>query len=100
MQREAVSPTSLRNALSALNPESNFFQEVQIKDASEVLVKILECFNRSFTAGSGVSITKSSGSKGAGYCRNDVCIAHNLFGMDIRQKMSCDKCGFASKHTK
>ena len=57
-----------------------------MKDASEVLVKILECFNRSFTAGSGVSITKSSGSKGAGYCRSDVCIAHNLFGRDIRQK--------------
>ena len=28
MQREAVSPTSLRNSLSTLNPESNFFQEV------------------------------------------------------------------------
>lgn len=31
MQREAIAPTSLRIALSNLYPNSNFFQEVNVK---------------------------------------------------------------------
>lgn len=142
MQREAVSPTSLRNALSELNPNSNFFREVslqfgwcyhhvfilfqsckvrnhlsfmqlasetdllilqvQINDAPEVLVKILECLHRSVPSGSSVSVTKSSGSKGAGNwnCRSDACITHKFFGMDILEKMICRKCGIESSQTK
>ncbi|KAG0460123.1 hypothetical protein HPP92_023251 [Vanilla planifolia] len=36
-QGEAVAPTRLRIALSNLYPDSNFFQEAQMNDASEVL---------------------------------------------------------------
>ncbi|GFZ07717.1 hypothetical protein Acr_19g0006540 [Actinidia rufa] len=43
MQREVVSPTSLRNALSALNPESNFFQEsMEPECACDKLFKLVE----------------------------------------------------------
>ncbi|KAF8369789.1 hypothetical protein HHK36_032191 [Tetracentron sinense] len=51
--REAVAPTCLRIALSNLYPDSNFFQEAQMNDASEVLAVIFDCLHRSFTSGFG-----------------------------------------------
>ncbi|CAA3027694.1 Ubiquitinyl hydrolase 1 [Olea europaea subsp. europaea] len=45
---EAVAPTSLRIALSNLYPDSNFFQEGQMNDASEVLRVIFDCLHQSF----------------------------------------------------
>ncbi|CAI9787269.1 unnamed protein product [Fraxinus pennsylvanica] len=47
-RREAVAPTSLRVALSNLHPDSKFFQEGQMNDASEVLWAIFDCLHQSF----------------------------------------------------
>ncbi|KAK9995942.1 hypothetical protein SO802_020628 [Lithocarpus litseifolius] len=103
MQREAVAPSSLRIALSKLYPESNFFQEAQMNDASEVLAVIFDCLHRSFTTGgSTVSDTESveSNCKGSWDCANNSCIVHSLFGMDIFERMNCYSCGLESRHLK
>ncbi|XP_050257079.1 uncharacterized protein LOC126702425 [Quercus robur] len=103
MRREAVAPSSLRIALSKLYPESNFFQEAQMNDASEVLAVIFDCLHRSFTTGgSTVSDTESveSNCKGSWDCANNSCIVHSLFGMDIFERMNCYSCGLESRHLK
>ncbi|XP_028784083.1 uncharacterized protein LOC114740118 isoform X2 [Neltuma alba] len=99
---EAVAPTSLRIALSNLCPDSNFFQEAQMNDASEVLAVVFDCLHRSFTRGSSVSDTESveSNSMGSWDCANSSCIAHSLFGMDIFERMNCHHCGLESRHLK
>lgn len=102
-RREAVAPSSLRIALSKLYPESNFFQEAQMNDASEVLAVIFDCLHRSFTTGgSTVSDTESveSNCKGSWDCANNSCIVHSLFGMDIFERMNCYSCGLESRHLK
>ncbi|KAL8091545.1 uncharacterized protein LOC141692568 isoform X2 [Apium graveolens] len=102
LQREAVAPTSLRIALSNLYPESNFFQEAQMNDASEVLGVIFDCLHRSFTFGLGVSDTESLESNGKGFwdCVNHACLAHSLFGMNIFERMDCYNCGLKSREMK
>ncbi|BFG32689.1 hypothetical protein CerSpe_189630 [Prunus speciosa] len=102
MRREAVAPTSLRIALSNLYPESNFFQEAQMNDASEVLVVIFECLHRAFTPGSSVSDAESveSSCPGSWDCSNNACIVHSIFGMDIFERMNCYNCGLESRHLK
>ncbi|KAM7479967.1 hypothetical protein LguiA_028180 [Lonicera macranthoides] len=102
LRRESISPTSLRIALSNLYPESNFFQEAQMNDASEVLGVIFNCLHQSFTYGSGVSDTESLESNilGSWDCANKTCIAHSLFGMDIFERMNCYNCGLESRHLK
>ncbi|KAE9602591.1 putative ubiquitinyl hydrolase 1 transcription factor C2H2 family [Lupinus albus] len=99
---EAVAPTSLRMALSNLYPDSNFFQEAQMNDASEVLAVIFDCLHRSFTRGSSVSDAESveSNCMGSWDCANRTCIAHSLFGMDIFEQMNCYHCGLESRHLK
>ncbi|XP_059303889.1 uncharacterized protein LOC132055894 [Lycium ferocissimum] len=99
---KAVAPTSLRIALSNLYPDSNFFQEGQMNDASEVLGVIFDCLHRSFTSASGVSDTESADSScmGTWDCSNIACIVHSLFGMDIFEKMNCYNCGLESRHLK
>ncbi|KAF7806150.1 uncharacterized protein G2W53_038311 [Senna tora] len=99
---EAVAPTSLRIALSNLYPDSNFFQEAQMNDASEVLAVIFGCLHQSFTRDSSISDTESaeSNSKGSWDCANSNCIAHSLFGMDIFERMNCYHCGLESRHLK
>ncbi|KAL0355930.1 UNVERIFIED_CONTAM: hypothetical protein Sradi_4039900 [Sesamum radiatum] len=84
-RREAVAPTSLRVALSNLYPDSNFFQEGQMNDASEVLGVIFNCLHRSFTPASVASDTESvdSSCMGSWDCTNGSCIAHSIFGMDV-----------------
>ncbi|XP_077210144.1 uncharacterized protein LOC143845642 [Tasmannia lanceolata] len=101
-RREAVAPTSLRIALSNLYPDSNFFQEAQMNDASEVLAVIFDCLHRSFTPGSVVSDTESEESicMGSWDCTNKACIAHTLFGMDIYEQMCCYSCRVESRHLK
>ncbi|GMH16830.1 hypothetical protein Nepgr_018671 [Nepenthes gracilis] len=101
-KREAVAPTSLRIALSNLYPESNFFQEGQMNDASEVLVVIFECLHQSFTSALGVSDTESMESSclGSWDCNNKACIAHTHFGMDIFERMNCYNCGLESRNLK
>ncbi|KAM1209879.1 hypothetical protein ACFX2I_015439 [Malus domestica] len=101
-RREAVAPTSLRIALSNLYPESNFFQEAQMNDASEVLVVIFDCLHRSFTPGSSVSDAESveSSCPGSWDCSNNACIVHSIFGMDIFERMNCYNCGLESRHLK
>uniref|UniRef100_A0A5B7ACF7 USP domain-containing protein n=1 Tax=Davidia involucrata TaxID=16924 RepID=A0A5B7ACF7_DAVIN len=101
-RREAVAPTSLRIALSNLYPESNFFQEAQMNDASEVLGVIFDCLHQSFTSGLGVSDTESveSNCMGSWDCANNACIAHSLFGMNIFERMNCYNCGLESRHLK
>ncbi|KAF5734157.1 Ubiquitin carboxyl-terminal hydrolase-related protein isoform 4 [Tripterygium wilfordii] len=102
IRREPVAPTSLRIALSNLYPDSNFFQEAQMNDASEVLAVLFDCLHRSFTPGSSVSDNESSDSNCTGCwdCANDACIVHSLFGMDIFERMNCCSCGLESRHLK
>ncbi|GAB2269918.1 hypothetical protein Dimus_004836 [Dionaea muscipula] len=101
-KREAVAPTSLRIALSHLYPESNFFQEGQMNDASEVLAVIFQCLHKSFTpeAGSSDSESVESNCLGSWDCNSRGCIAHSLFGMDIFERMNCYNCGLESRHLK
>ncbi|XP_029117313.2 LOW QUALITY PROTEIN: uncharacterized protein [Elaeis guineensis] len=100
-QREAVAPTSLRIALSNLYPDSKFFQEAQMNDASEVLAVIFDCLHKSYTS-SGECDAESleSNSVGSWDCANNSCIVHSLFGMDIYEQMNCYSCGMESRHLK
>ncbi|KAK4394563.1 hypothetical protein Sango_1610600 [Sesamum angolense] len=100
--REAVAPTSLRVALSNLYPDSNFFQEGQMNDASEVLGVIFDCLHRSFTPASDASDTESvdSSCMGSWDCTNGSCIAHSIFGMDVFERMNCYDCGLESRYLK
>lgn len=103
MKREAVAPTSLRIALSNLYPDSNFFQEAQMNDASEVLAVLFDCLHQSFTSLSRVvfdtELTESN-SNGSWDCGNSNCLAHSLFGLDIFERMNCYNCGLESRHLK
>ncbi|XP_073035467.1 uncharacterized protein [Primulina eburnea] len=101
-RREAVAPTSLRVALSKLYPESNFYQEGQMNDASEVLGVIFNCLHRSFTPVPCASDTESEDSNctGSWDCSNVSCIAHSIFGMDIFERMNCYSCGLESRYLK
>ncbi|KHG14770.1 Inactive ubiquitin carboxyl-terminal hydrolase 54 [Gossypium arboreum] len=101
-RREPVAPTSLRIALSNLYPDSNFFQEGQMNDASEVLAVIFDCLHRSFTSASSVSDADSMDSNctGSWDCANSACTVHSLFGMDIFERMNCYSCGVESRHLK
>ncbi|KAL5814025.1 hypothetical protein ACOSQ4_024666 [Xanthoceras sorbifolium] len=101
-RKEAVAPTSLRIALSNLYPDSNFFQEAQMNDASEVLAVIFDCLHQSFTPGTSISDAESveSNCTGAWDCTNNACIVHSLFGMDIFEQMYCQHCGLESRHLK
>ncbi|XP_068651792.1 uncharacterized protein [Aristolochia californica] len=102
VRREAVAPTCLRIAMSNLYPDSNFFQQAQMNDASEVLAVIFECLHRSFTTESGASNTDSEESNyiGSWDCKNNACMAHAIFGMDIYEQMNCSSCGLESRHLK
>ncbi|KAG8652497.1 uncharacterized protein LOC110617922 isoform X2 [Manihot esculenta] len=102
IRREAVAPTSLRIALSNLYPDSNFFQEAQMNDASEVLAVVFDCLHRAFTSGSSVFDSDSVESNGMGSwdCTNDACLVHSLFGMDIFERMNCYSCCLESRHLK
>ncbi|CAK7322898.1 unnamed protein product [Dovyalis caffra] len=102
-RREAVAPTSLRIALSNLYPNSNFFQEGQMNDASEVLAVIFECLHRAFTSGLNGSNSESmehSGMESWECTKKNACIVHSLFGMDISEQMNCQSCGVESRHLK
>lgn len=101
-RREAVAPTSLRTALSNLYPNSNFFKEGQMNDASEVLAAIFDCLHQSFTPGSSVSDTASVASSNTSSwdCVNEDCIAHSIFGMNIFERMNCYNCELQSRYLK
>ncbi|XP_041998027.1 uncharacterized protein LOC121747930 isoform X1 [Salvia splendens] len=94
-KREAVAPTSLRVALSNLYPDSNFFQEGQMNDASEVLEVIFNCLHQAFTPACDLSDTESVDGK----CKCP-CIAHLIFGMDILERMNCYNCSLESRYLK
>ncbi|KAJ1298649.1 hypothetical protein BS78_01G469700 [Paspalum vaginatum] len=100
-QGEAVAPTSLRTALSKSYPNSKFFQEGQMNDASEVLGVIFECLHMSYTSRTvchGKSHEKNS--IGSWDCENISCIAHGLFGMDVYERMDCHDCKMESRRLK
>ncbi|XP_062216714.1 uncharacterized protein LOC133916856 isoform X2 [Phragmites australis] len=100
-QGEAVAPTSLRIALSKSYPNSKFFQEGQMNDASEVLGVIFECLHKSYTSRAvchGKSHEKNS--IGSWDCANSSCIAHSLFGMDVYERMNCHNCKLESRRLK
>ncbi|XP_009386394.2 uncharacterized protein LOC103973523 isoform X2 [Musa acuminata AAA Group] len=99
---DAVAPTSLRIALSNLYPDSKFFQEAQMNDASEVLAVIFDCLHKSFNIFSGDCDVESyeSNSVGSWDCANSSCIAHSLFGMDIDEQMNCYSCHCQTRHLK
>ncbi|XP_074316976.1 uncharacterized protein LOC141653194 [Silene latifolia] len=100
--REPVTPSTLRIALSNLYPDNNFFQEGQMNDASEVLGVIFECLHKSFTSGpigSNCDLVESN-VRGSWDCSSPSCIAHTLFGMDIFERMNCYYCGLESRYLK
>ncbi|CAM8972689.1 unnamed protein product [Rhodiola kirilowii] len=101
-RREVVAPTSLRSALSNLYPDSNFFQEAQMNDASEVLGVIFDCLHQSFTYQLGVPVTElnENNCMGSWDCSNKACVAHSLFGMNIFECMNCQSCQLESRHMK
>ncbi|CAN8278161.1 unnamed protein product [Cochlearia groenlandica] len=99
-RKEPVAPSSLRIALSNLYPESSFFQEAQMNDASEVLAVIFDCLHRSFSQSPSDSESSESNSTGSWDCANRTCIAHSLFGMDISEQLNCYSCGLVSRHLK
>ncbi|KAI3905739.1 hypothetical protein MKW92_052098 [Papaver armeniacum] len=88
MQTEAVAPTSLRVALSNLCPDSNFFQQAQMNDASEVMAVIFDCLHRSSTSvSSGFDEEyEDKNCNGSWDCESKAC------------KMHCHSCGLESKH--
>uniref|UniRef100_A0A0D3BHY7 USP domain-containing protein n=1 Tax=Brassica oleracea var. oleracea TaxID=109376 RepID=A0A0D3BHY7_BRAOL len=102
IRKEPVTPSTLRIALSNLYPDSSFFQEAQMNDASEVLAVIFDCLHRSFAQSSSVSDTDSSESNytGSWDCANRTCIAHTLFGMNIFEQLNCYNCELESRHMK
>ncbi|XP_047325394.1 uncharacterized protein LOC124929150 isoform X2 [Impatiens glandulifera] len=102
MKRDAIAPTSLRTGLSNLYPESNFFQEAQMNDASEVLGVIFNCLHQSFTPALSISDADSTDRNGEGSwdCTNSACIAHSIFGMNIFERMNCYNCGLESRRMK
>ncbi|KAF3326332.1 Inactive ubiquitin carboxyl-terminal hydrolase 54 [Carex littledalei] len=93
---DTVEPTSLRLALSKLYPDSNFFQEKQMNDASEVLGVIFECLHNSFAS----QTEPETSSVGSWDCADNTCIAHSLFGMDIFEQMNCYNCKLESRRLK
>ncbi|WOL03975.1 hypothetical protein Cni_G12695 [Canna indica] len=99
---DAVAPTSLRIALSNLYPDSKFFQEAQMNDASEVLAVIFDCLHKSFKIHSGDPDSDSNlnNSVGSWDCTNSSCIAHSLFGMNIDEQMNCYSCHCQTRHLK
>lgn len=100
-QKEAVTPTRLRIALSNLYPDSNFFQQAQMNDASEVLGVIFDCLHKSFTCPSQCDTeSEESNHMGTWDCDSTTCIAHNIFGMDIFEQMNCSSCSMESRHLK
>ncbi|OVA12024.1 Ubiquitin carboxyl-terminal hydrolases family 2 [Macleaya cordata] len=101
-RREAVAPTCLRIALSNLYPDSNFFREAQMNDASEVLAVIFDCLHKSFTSGSGASDAEphQRNSVGSWDCVSSACMVHTLFGMNIFERMNCCSCCLESRHLK
>ncbi|CAM8978231.1 unnamed protein product [Rhodiola kirilowii] len=100
--RRVVAPTSLRTALGNLYPDSNFFQEAQMNDASEVLGVIFDCLHQSFTYQLGVPVTElnENNCMGSWDCSNKACVAHSLFGMNIFECMNCQSCQLESRHMK
>ncbi|CAL4937810.1 unnamed protein product [Urochloa decumbens] len=100
-QGEAVAPTSLRIALSKSYPNSKFFQEGQMNDASEVLGVIFECLHKTYTSRT-VCHSKSHEKNliGSWDCANISCIAHSLFGMDVYERMNCQNCKLESRRLK
>ncbi|CAH9144076.1 unnamed protein product [Cuscuta epithymum] len=102
-QKDAIAPNSLRIALSNLYPDSNFFQEGQMNDASEVLGVIFDCLHQSFTSVLGACDSESADSSScldSWDCTNRACIVHSLFGMDVFERMNCYQCGLESRHLK
>ncbi|KAJ3673901.1 hypothetical protein LUZ60_005893 [Juncus effusus] len=115
-ERDPVEPTSLRLALSNLYPDSKFFQEKQMNDASEVLGVIFDCLHKAFTTpnetdeirttttNSNLSHSNNDNGNndkiGSWDCVHESCIAHSLFGMDIFEQMNCYNCQLESRHLK
>uniref|UniRef100_J3LKB7 USP domain-containing protein n=2 Tax=Oryza brachyantha TaxID=4533 RepID=J3LKB7_ORYBR len=100
-QGEAVAPTSLRIALSKSYPDSKFFQEGQMNDASEVLEVIFQCLHRSYTSHTDLQVKSHEvNCIGSWDCASSSCVAHGLFGMDIYERMNCQSCGLESRRHK
>ncbi|CAA6659022.1 unnamed protein product [Spirodela intermedia] len=97
---DAIAATCLRTALSNLYPDSNFFQEGQMNDASEVLAVIFDCLHQSFTKEEQMTESEENTSMGSWDCMSSFCLVHHLFGMNIFEQMKCYNCGMESRHLK
>lgn len=68
------------------------FLQPHMYDTSEVLAIILESLHKS-TVGCKCA-------EGSWDCGSDACIAHELFGMDVLQKIICSNCGIEPREEK
>lgn len=61
-------------------------------DTSEALAIVLDSLHKSAVG--------SKCAEGSWDCGSDVCIAHELFGMDVLEKIICSNCGIESREEK
>ncbi|XP_044397167.1 inactive ubiquitin carboxyl-terminal hydrolase 54 isoform X2 [Triticum aestivum] len=98
---EAVAPTSLRMALSISFPAEKLIRMGQMNDASEVLEAILRRMHDSFTYRADyLAESHERNCSGSWDCANDECIAHDMFGADVHERMICYNCGLESRQQK
>ena len=71
-----------------------------MNDASEVLGVIFECLHKSYTSRTVCHGKSHKNSIGSWDCANISCLAHNLFGMDVYERMNCHNCKLESRRLK
>eukprot|EP00850_Spirogloea_muscicola_P020246 SM000211S06616 [mRNA] locus=s211:69244:78836:+ [translate_table: standard] len=102
--QQTVAPTALREALSTMYSETQFFQQEQMNDASEVLSVIFDCLHKAYGPSASVLSGEDAGTPESGEdeweCRYQGCIAHTLFGLDIAERMNCSVCGVECRKLK
>ncbi len=84
----AVPPTALRQALAALYAPQGRFQLHETDDAAEALDAILNELHASICDGAAASADVVDG--------QNCCVAHATFGMLVRERFECGKCGVAA----
>uniref|UniRef100_A0A453KMX8 USP domain-containing protein n=1 Tax=Aegilops tauschii subsp. strangulata TaxID=200361 RepID=A0A453KMX8_AEGTS len=73
----------------------------QMNDASEVLEAILRRMHDSFTYRADyLAESHERNCSGSWDCANDECIAHDMFGADVHERMICYNCGLESRQQK
>uniref|UniRef100_A0A453KN50 Peptidase C19 ubiquitin carboxyl-terminal hydrolase domain-containing protein n=2 Tax=Aegilops tauschii subsp. strangulata TaxID=200361 RepID=A0A453KN50_AEGTS len=88
-------------ALSISFPAEKLIRMGQMNDASEVLEAILRRMHDSFTYRADyLAESHERNCSGSWDCANDECIAHDMFGADVHERMICYNCGLESRQQK